>query len=174
MACFSGWIVSLFSHAPSDEDTGWNAYFHGFRTILKVKCHVFGDVAWTPPGSKPHEMMLEACKKKLRAQNIHWNACSREKVPPRKLIHSAPQDRKFTTASCDRHARSYERVPRAPARSQFYHSFARSTRTILRRGCSVNSKLSILPQFRAIDTHDLTKELHFRKLFPTMALPPYH
>ena len=56
------------------------------------------------------------------------------------------------------HAQFYERVTPSTARSQFYHSFVRSTRTILRKGRSVNSKMSILLQFRAIDTYDLTKE----------------
>ena len=74
-----------------------------------------------------------------------------------KGLHPAPPDRNFTTVSCDRHARSYERVHRAKAKSQFYHSFVRSTRTILRKGSSSKGKTVILPQFRAIDTHDLTK-----------------
>ena len=52
-----------------------------------------------------------------------------------KGLHSAPQNRNFTTVSRDRRARSYERVHRAQTKSQFYHSFARSTRTILREGC---------------------------------------
>ena len=67
------------------------------------------------------------------------------------------QDRNFTTVSRDRHVRSYERVHRAPTRSQFYYSFARSTRTILREGSSGSGKIAILLQFRAIDTHDLTR-----------------
>ena len=66
-----------------------------------------------------------------------------------------PQDRNFTTVSGDQHARSYERVHRA--RSQFYYSFRRSTCTILRKGSSGSRKIAILLQFRAIDTHDLTK-----------------
>ena len=45
----------------------------------------------------------------------------------------------------------------APAKSQFYYSFVRSTRTILRKGCTQHRKIAILLQFRAIDTHDLTK-----------------
>ena len=69
----------------------------------------------------------------------------------------APQDRNFTTVSRDRHVRSYERVHPGPARSQFYYSLARSTRTILRKGSSGSGKIAILLQFRAIDTYDLTK-----------------
>ena len=45
----------------------------------------------------------------------------------------------------------------AGKKSSNYYSFARSTRTILRNGCSVNNKMAILLQFRAIDIHDLTK-----------------
>ena len=82
------------------------------------------------------------------------------------------RNRNFTTVSCDRHARSYERVHRAQTKSQFYHSFARSTRTILRKGSSGTNEIAILPQFRAIDTHDLTRGLHFRKHFPDHGGPP--
>ena len=74
-----------------------------------------------------------------------------------KGLHSAPQNRNFTTVSCHRHARSYERVALSTAKSQFYYSFVRSTRTILRKGSSGTNEIAILPQFRAIDTHDLTK-----------------
>ena len=82
------------------------------------------------------------------------------------------RNRNSTTVSCDRHARSYERVHRAQTKSQFYHSFARSTRTILRKGSSGTNEIAILPQFRAIDTHDLTRGLHFRKHFPDHGGPP--
>ena len=74
-----------------------------------------------------------------------------------KGLHSAPQNRNSTTVSCHRHAGSYERVALSTAKSQFYYSFVPSTRTILRKGCTQHRKIAILPQFRAIDTHDLTK-----------------
>ena len=74
-----------------------------------------------------------------------------------KGLHSAPQNRNFTTVSCDRHARSHERVHPAQTKSQFYYSFVRSTRSILRKGCTQHRKIAVLLQFRAIDTHDLTK-----------------
>ena len=91
-----------------------------------------------------------------------------------KGLHSAPQDRNFTTVSRDRHARSYERVALTSTRSQFYYNFARSTRTILRKGCTQHHKIAILLQFRAIDTHDPTKGLHFRKHFPDHGAPPHY
>ena len=74
-----------------------------------------------------------------------------------KGLHPAPQNRNFTTVSRDRYARSYERVHPAQTKSQFYYSFVRSTRTILRKGSSSKNKIAILLQFRAIHTHDLTK-----------------
>ena len=74
-----------------------------------------------------------------------------------KGLHSAPQNRNSTTVSRDRHAGSYERVALSTAKSQFYYSFVRSTRSILRKGCTQHRKIAILLQFRAIDTHDLTK-----------------
>ena len=66
-------------------------------------------------------------------------------------------NRRITTVSRDLHAQFYERVAPSTARSQFYYSFARSTRPILRKGCTQHRKIAILPQFRAIDTYDLTK-----------------
>ena len=77
-----------------------------------------------------------------------------------KGLRPAPQDCNFTTVSRDRHVRSYEMVALSTTRSQFYYSFARSTRTILRKGCAQHGKIAILLQFRAIDTYDLTKGLH--------------
>ena len=67
------------------------------------------------------------------------------------------QNRQITTVSCDRCVRSYERVAPSTAKSQFYYSFARSIRTILRKGSSSTNEIAILLQFRAIDTHDPTK-----------------
>ena len=74
-----------------------------------------------------------------------------------KGLHPAPPDRNFTTDSRDRHVRSYERVHPAGKKSSNYYSFARSTRTILRKSSSGSGKIAILLQFRAIDTYDLTK-----------------
>ena len=57
-----------------------------------------------------------------------------------KGLRGTQQNRNFTTVSRDRHARFYERVVLSTPESQFYLSFARSTRTILRRSCAANSK----------------------------------
>ena len=83
-----------------------------------------------------------------------------------KGLHPAPENLNFTTVSCDRHARSYERVAPSTARSQFYYSFARSTRTILRKGCTQHRKIAVLLQFRAIDDSrcKIVKLLEFRTI----------
>ena len=69
------------------------------------------------------------------------------------------QNRNITTVSCDRHARNHERVDPRTAKSQYYYSFVRSTRTKPREGCSAHIEIAILLQFRAIDTHETTKGL---------------
>ena len=67
------------------------------------------------------------------------------------------RNRNFTTVSCNRHAQSHEKVHPAQTKSQFYYSFVQSTRTISRKGSSSTNEIAILLQFRAIDTHNLTK-----------------
>ena len=67
-----------------------------------------------------------------------------------KRLRGTQPNRNFTTVSRDRHARFYEKVVLSTPKSQFYLSFARSRRTILRRSCAANSKMSILLQFRTI------------------------
>ena len=76
------------------------------------------------------------------------------------------QNRQITTVSCDRCVRSYERVAPSAAKSQFYYSFARSIRTILRKGSSSTNEIAILLQFRAIDTHDPTKGYYMQSTSP--------
>ena len=63
----------------------------------------------------------------------------------------ARENRRFTTVSRDRHARSYERVARAPApKSTFYYSFARSTHTI---PCKTQGFASIFRTRAALKKH---------------------
>ena len=83
-----------------------------------------------------------------------------------KGFHPAPENFNFTTVSCDRRARSYERVAPSTARSQFYYSFARSTSTSLRKGCTQHRKIAVLLQFRAIDASrcKIVKLLEFRAI----------
>ena len=92
---------------------------------------------------------------------FHYSFARSTRAILRKGCTQRHQNVDFTTVSYDLHAQFYERVAPSTARSQFYHSFGRSTRTILRKGRSVNSKMSILLQFRAIDTYDLRRNAVF-------------
>ena len=58
-----------------------------------------------------------------------------------------------------RHARSLQRVARAPDKSPSRLHFARSTRTISAEGCAGTGQIALSPAFRTLDTHDLRREL---------------
>ena len=66
---------------------------------------------------------------------------------------------RFTTVLSVRHVRSDERVARRRDKFAFYHSFERPTRTKWRKGRSATSKICVLPQFWASDTHEVTRGL---------------
>ena len=58
-----------------------------------------------------------------------------------------------------RHARSPQRVARAPDKSHSRLHFAHSTRTISAEGCVRMGQIALSPAFRALDTHDLRRGL---------------
>ena len=66
---------------------------------------------------------------------------------------------RFTTVLKIRHVRSDERVARPRKKFAFYHSFECPTRTKWRKGRSASSKIYVLPQFWASDTHEVTRGL---------------
>ena len=66
---------------------------------------------------------------------------------------------RFTTVLSVRHVRSDERVARRSEKFAFYHSFERPTRTKSGEGRSATSKICVLPQFWASDTHEVTRGL---------------
>ena len=71
------------------------------------------------------------------------------------------RNRNFTSISRDGHARSPQRVALRNPKSQFHLHSAHSTRTISAEGCTSKSEIAISPAFRALDTHDLRRGLHF-------------
>ena len=111
----------------------------------------------------------------------------------RRGLRAHRTNRTLACISCTRHARSPQRVARAPdeshSRLHFAHStrtisaegcagsrqihsrlhFAHSTRTISAEGCARTAPIALSPAFRAPDTHDLRRELHFRL---TLFVPP--
>ena len=78
-------------------------------------------------------------------------------------------DRTLACTSGTRHARSPQRVARTPDKSHSRLLFAHSTRTISAEGCAHTGPIALSPAFRALDTHDLRRGLHFRL---TLFVPP--
>ena len=68
-----------------------------------------------------------------------------------------------------RHARSPQRVARAPDKSHSRLQFAHSTRTISADGCARMGQIALSPAFRALDTHDLRRGLRAHGTNRTLA-----
>ena len=79
----------------------------------------------------------------------------------RRRLHFETQKRNFTCIPRTRHARSPQKVALWNQKSQLYLHSAHSTRTISADGCTSKSKKAISPAFRALDTRDLRRALHF-------------
>ena len=79
----------------------------------------------------------------------------------RRGLHFEIRNRNFTCIPRTRHARSPQKVALRNPKSQFHLHSAHSTRTISAEGCTSKSKNAISPAFRALDTHDLRRGLHF-------------
>ena len=77
--------------------------------------------------------------------------------------------RALACVSRTRHARSPQRVARAWDKSHSRLHFAHSTRAISAEGCAHTGQIALSPAFRARDTHDLRRGLHFRL---TLFVPP--
>ena len=71
-------------------------------------------------------------------------------------------NRALACISRTRHARAPQRVARAWDKSHSRLRFAHSTRTISAEGCARTGQIALSPAFRALDTHDLRRGLHFR------------
>ena len=80
----------------------------------------------------------------------------------RRGLRGHPAHRTLTCISRTRHARSPQRVARAPGTSHSHLHFAHSTRTISAEGCARTGQIALSPAFRALDAHDLRRGLYFR------------
>ena len=87
----------------------------------------------------------------------------------RRGLRGHPAHRTLACISRTRHARSPQRVARAAGKSHSRLHFAHSTRTISAEGCARSRQIALSPAFRAFDTHDLRRGLHFRL---TLFVPP--
>ena len=68
-----------------------------------------------------------------------------------------------------RHARSPQRVARAPRKSHSRTQFAHSTRTISAEGCARAGRIALSHAVRALDTHDLRRGLRGQPANRTLA-----
>ena len=87
----------------------------------------------------------------------------------RRGLRGRPANRTLACISRTRRARSPQRVARAAGKSHSRLHFAHSTRTISAEGCARTGQIALSPAFRALDTHDLRRGLHFRL---TLFVPP--
>ena len=87
----------------------------------------------------------------------------------RRGLRGHPANRTLACIWRTRHARSPQRVARGPDKSHSRLHFAHSTRTISAEGCARTGHIALSPAFRALDTHDLRRGLHFRL---TLFVPP--
>ena len=87
----------------------------------------------------------------------------------RRGLRAHRTNRTLACISRTRHARSPQRVARTPDKSHSRLHFAHSTRAISAEGCARTGRIALSPAFRALDTHDLRRGLHFRL---TLFVPP--
>ena len=87
----------------------------------------------------------------------------------RRGLRAQPANRTLACISRTRHARSPQRVARAPDKSHSRLHFAHSTRTISAEGCARTGQIALSPAFRALDTHDLRGGLRADRTNRTLA-----
>ena len=87
----------------------------------------------------------------------------------RRGLRAQPSNRTLACISRTRHARSPQRVARAPGASHSRLYFAHSTRTISAEGCAGTRHIALSPAFRALDTHDLRRGLRAQPAHRTLA-----
>ena len=76
------------------------------------------------------------------------------------------------TLVCISRTRHAQRVARAGDKSHSQLHFAHSTRTISAEGCARRGQIALSPAFRAHDTHDLRRGVHFRLTLFVHHRPP--
>ena len=121
------------------------------------------------PGTSHSRMHFAHSTRTISAEGC---ARSRQIAPPafraldthdlRRGLRGQPPNRTLACISRTRHARSPQRVARAAAKSHSCMHFAHSTHTISAEGCARTGQIALSPAFRALDTHDLRRGLHFR------------
>ena len=142
-------------------------FAHSTRTISAAGCARSRQIALSPAfrALDTHDL-----RRGLRAQPANRTlaciACiSRTRHARFDLRRGSRAHRTNRALACisrTRHARSPQRVARGPDKSHSRLHFAHSTRTISAEGCARTGQIALSPAFRALDTHDLRRGLHFR------------
>ena len=145
-------------------------FAHSTRTISAEGCARSRRIALSPAfrALDTHDLRGGFCARRrqialspaFRALNTH---------DLRRGLRKHGATRALACISRTRHARSPQRVARAAGASHSRLHFAHSTRTISAEGCARAAPIALSPAFRALDTHDLRRGLHFRL---TLFVPP--
>ena len=133
--------ISLTRHARSPQGVARSFhksrsrlhFAHSTHTISAEGCAVISQIALSPA---------------FRALDTH---------DLRRGLHGNFTNRALACISRTRHARSPQRVARAPGARRSRLHFAHSTRTISAEGCAGTRHAALSPAFRALDTHDLRR-----------------
>ena len=148
LACFSR---TRRSRSPQRVAHAWDNshsrlhFAHSTRTISAEGCARTAPIALSPA---------------LRALDTH---------DLRRGLRGNFTNRPLACFSRTRRSRSPQRVARTWDKSPSRLHFAHSTRTISAEGCAGTGQIALSPAFRALDTHDLRRGLHFRL---TLFVPP--
>ena len=125
------------ARAPGESHSRLH-FAHSTRAISAEGCAGTRQIAFSPA---------------FRALDIH---------DLRRGLRGHPANRTLACISRTRHARSPQRVAPTPDKSHSRLHFAHSTRTISAEGYAHTGQIALSPAFRALDTHDLRRGLHFR------------
>ena len=158
---------------------------HHKNTTTKTPAHHHKNITTTPPHhhhkntTTPHKntttrtppkkhQNTTAPQKRHRTTTHHKNATApphTTKTPPKHnhntttTTTTTPATTTTTTTTTTKTPVFSVRVARRRDKFAFYHSFERPTRTKWRKGRSATSKICVLKQFWASDTHEVTRGL---------------
>ena len=120
------------------------------RTKVALQSHQFSSSS--SPDTPRTKVVLQSrqCSPAFRALDAH---------DLRRGLRGHRTNRTLACISRARHARSPQRVARAPDKSHSRLHFAHSTRTISAEGCAGTGQIALSPAFRALDTRDLRRGL---------------
>ena len=143
---------TLVGHSSSSPDTP--------HTKVVLQSHQFSSSSSSDTPRTKVALQSRQCSPARRALDAH---------DLRRVLRRLRTNRTLACISRARHARSPQRVARAPDKSHSRLHFAHSTRTISAEGCARMGQIALSPAFRALDTHDLRRGLRAHGTNRTLA-----